>query len=146
MTPPGGTSGINGSNYFWWWWDCSKHIRSRGSVIRPLIAAVLQGRVKKPSERVWSAKHMVTMEWENQGSSGRNKLLKWQSREIRWEWFQFYTSLKHGKLCLKILEVGFIFPQGSNKRKTMLGISLHAPSMMTQFEVHGPQEYFHSPK
>ena len=39
-----------------------------------------------------------------------------------WNQFHFYTSLKRNKLCLKIK---------------------HAPSMVTQFEVHAPQASVH---
>ena len=47
----------------------------------------------------------------------QNMLIKWQSREVKWEWFHFYTSFKSWET---LLEVGFIFTQSWNKDKLCL--------------------------
>ena len=77
-------------------------------------------------------------------------------------WICVYYS-KFLQLCMRILEDSFIFSQAWNIRKnyawiwfhfytslkqikTMLEISLHAPNIMTQFDLHVPQASFHSPK
>lgn len=45
-------------------------------LLRPVITFVPQESIKQPSESVWSAKQVVTTEWENQGSSQRNRYIK----------------------------------------------------------------------
>ena len=56
----------------------------------------------------------------------------------------FITSLKHGKkLCLDLVSFSHRL---ETWEKTMLEISMHAPNIMTQLEVHSPQDSFHLPK
>ena len=42
------------------------------------------------------------MEWENQGSSGRNRLIKWKSEEVKGK-VSFLHKLEIRKLCLKLV-------------------------------------------
>lgn len=54
-----------------------------------------------------------------------HKLETWETM-LEIDWFHFYISLKW--------------------RKIVLEISLHAPNIMTQVEVHAPQDSFYEPK
>ena len=45
---------------------------------------------------------MGTMEWENQGSSGKNRLIKWQSQEVKWM-VSFLHKPEIKELCLKLV-------------------------------------------
>ena len=101
-------------------------------------------RVKQPSESMWLAKQMVTMEGEKPRLIWRKRLIEWKSRGLKYRWVHFYTSLNHRELCLEsvsclhkletknyawiqfhfytslkrkiMLEFGFIFRQARNEK------------------------------
>ena len=96
MTPPGGTSGIKGSNWFRWWWNYSENIKVKRLANKTTHRSGSSGMGNTTK---WS--HMIGQVYGDDGMREprfiwKNELIKWQSREGKWEWFHFYRSLKSG--------------------------------------------------
>jgi len=73
-------------------------------LIRPLIADVPLERVKQPSESEWSAKEIVEMECNNQGSSSKIWLLKMEIMiGKKGSSFIFTQAWNEKTLCLYLL-------------------------------------------
>ena len=156
LTPPGGTSGIKGSNWFRWWWNYLEQVK-----VKRLANKTTHCRGSSRMGKTIKWRHMIGQADGDDGMRKpkfiwKNGLIKWQSREVKWEWFHFHRSLKSGNTAwswfhfytsLKqrktMLETSFIFTQAWNGNKICLKC-LHTPSMVTQFEVHAPKALFHA--
>ena len=82
------------------------------------------------------------MEWENQGSSSKKQVDKMAITRGKIRMVSFLHKLEIRKLFLK--PVSFL-----HKLETETNYAwndLHAPSMVTQFEVQAPQASVHAPK
>ena len=92
-----------------------KHVKVKRLANKTTHRCGSSGKEKQPSESIWSAKKMVAMEWNNQGSSSKILADKRKSRDVNgfiftqawtmknfaWIRFHFYTSLKRKTMLVK---------------------------------------------
>ena len=106
LTPPGGTSGIKGSNWFQWWWNFSEQVK-----VKRLANKTTHHRGSSGTGKTTKWKHMIGQADSDDGV--RKPRLIWQRQADK-------MTVTRGKMD------GFIFTQAWNQGTLLeVGFILH---------------------